>query len=76
VPTLAAIRDALANRYKEWRGYVAALDAAGLARMVPGPGNTQRSLADVITLLTWHEAHHQGQIHLTWNLYKAAHGMA
>jgi hypothetical protein len=27
-------------------------------------------------LLAWHEAHHQGQIHLTINLYKAAHGIA
>lgn len=25
-------------------------------------------------LLAWHEAHHQGQAHLTLNLYKAAHG--
>ena len=24
-------------------------------------------------VLAWHEAHHQGQAHLTFNLYKAAH---
>jgi uncharacterized damage-inducible protein DinB len=40
--------------------------------MMPGPGGTQRSVAEAITLLTWHEAHHQGQIHLTVNLFKAA----
>jgi hypothetical protein len=24
-------------------------------------------------LMAWHESHHQGQIHLTWNLYTASH---
>lgn len=27
-----------------------------------------------VKMLTWHEAHHQGQAHLTLNLFKAAHG--
>lgn len=71
VPALAAIREALADRFAALRQYVAGLDAAGLARMTPGPNNTQRSVGEAITLLTWHEGHHQGQIHLTWNLYKA-----
>jgi hypothetical protein len=26
-----------------------------------------------IEVLTWHEAHHHGQAHLTFNLYRAAH---
>ena len=26
-------------------------------------------------VLAWHEGHHQGQAHLTLNLYKAAHGI-
>jgi uncharacterized damage-inducible protein DinB len=25
-------------------------------------------------VLTWHEAHHQGQAHLTFNLWRAANG--
>src|SRR5207302_131665 len=29
------------------------------------------ALADVLNLLAWHEAHHQGQTHITLNLYKA-----
>jgi uncharacterized damage-inducible protein DinB len=28
-----------------------------------------------LKVLAWHEAHHQGQAHLTLNLYKAAHGI-
>jgi hypothetical protein len=27
--------------------------------------------ADPQAILAWHETHHQGQAHLTWNLYKA-----
>jgi len=33
-----------------------------------------RSLRDVLHILAWHEPHHQGQAHITLNLYKAAHG--
>ena len=75
VPGLGAIRDALGDRLGALKRYVAGLDAAGLARTIPGPNNTQRTVGESITLLAWHEAHHQGQIHLTWNLYKAGQGM-
>jgi uncharacterized damage-inducible protein DinB len=30
------------------------------------------TVRDVLSLIAWHEAHHQGQAHLTLNLYKAA----
>lgn len=34
----------------------------------------QRNLTmlDVLHILSWHEAHHQGQSHITWNLFKAS----
>jgi hypothetical protein len=76
VPALAAIRSALEGKLAALKQYVAGLDAAGLARMTTAPNNMQRSVGESITLLTWHESHHQGQVHLTWNLYKAAHGMS
>ena len=76
VPPLAAIREKLGSAFSDLKDYVASLDAAGLKRMIPGPNNTQRSVGEAITMLAWHEAHHQGQIHLTWNLYKATHGIA
>lgn len=28
---------------------------------------------DALNVIAWHEAHHQGQSHITLNLYKAAH---
>jgi hypothetical protein len=30
------------------------------------------TIRDVYSLVPWHEAHHQGQAHLTLNLYKAS----
>lgn len=75
VPTLPTIRDTLQRHYTQLRDYVAGSTPADLQRLVGSPGQ-QRTIAESLLLLTWHEAHHQGQIHLTWNLYKAAHGVA
>jgi hypothetical protein len=75
VPDLHAIRDALAARFVDLRAYIAGLSPADLEqrRMM---GKAERGIGESIILLAWHEAHHQGQIHLTWNMYKAAHGIA
>ena len=75
VPSLAAIRQELAARYESFRAFVAGLTPADLARKVVMGGGVERTIGESILLLTWHEAHHQGQIHLTWNCYKAAHGV-
>jgi uncharacterized damage-inducible protein DinB len=75
VPSLAAIRQKLATTYEPLKKFVGEQTAQSLERQVPAPGGKTRSVAEAIMLLTWHEAHHQGQIHLTWNLYKAAHGL-
>ena len=71
VPDLAAIRSALEGNYRPFRDYVAAIDPAELGRKMP----SGRTIGESILLMAWHEAHHQGQIHLTWNLYKQAHGI-
>jgi hypothetical protein len=75
VPTLADIRSKLESSLKDFREYVSNLTASEQSRIVTDACGNQRSVGDSIILLIWHEAHHQGQIHLTWNLYKAAHGM-
>jgi uncharacterized damage-inducible protein DinB len=74
VPTLSAIRDALGARYSDFKNYIATLSQTDFQKKMTF-GNVERTVAESIILLTWHEAHHQGQIHLTWNLYKAAHGI-
>jgi hypothetical protein len=76
VPTFALIRQKLAAAYEPLKKFASEQTPEALRRQVPAPGGKTRAVAEAITLLAWHEAHHQGQIHLTWNLYKAAHGIA
>ncbi|HWE02484.1 MAG TPA: DinB family protein [Tepidisphaeraceae bacterium] len=71
VPSLADIRSTLETTYGVFRNYVAALPASELSRMMA----SKRTVEESLLLMAWHEAHHQGQIHLTWNLYKQAHGV-
>jgi hypothetical protein len=71
VPDLPAIRTALETEYGALREYVRGLAPQELGRKLANG----RTVGESILLLAWHEAHHQGQIHLTWNLYKQAHGM-
>jgi hypothetical protein len=72
VPDLASIRTSLESEYRAFRDYVGSLTPADFERKLPNG----RTVGESILLLTWHEAHHQGQIHLTWNLFKQAHGVA
>lgn len=72
VPTLADIRDKLASQLEN---LIAFLKTADLNKKTEFPGGVVRTLGESVILMTWHEAHHQGQMHLTWNLYKAAHGI-
>jgi hypothetical protein len=74
VPTLTAIRQALETHYPPFRAHLAGLSAADLQRQV-GPPDRRRTIAEAAMMMAWHEAHHQGQIHLTWNLYRAAKGI-
>ena len=74
IPSLALIRLTLATHFDAFRKYAAGLAPADLDRMV-GTGDRRRSVGESLLLMAWHETHHQGQIHLTWNLYKAAQGL-
>jgi len=74
VPTLAEIRAALARHLEPLKAFVRQATPDDLARIV-GPPNRRMSAGEGVILLAWHEAHHQGQMHLTWNLYQAAHGL-
>lgn len=72
VPDLATIRATLARTFDDYRGFVAGADAAELSRVLTMANGQQRTIGESILLLAWHEAHHQGQIHLTWNCYQAS----
>ncbi len=43
-----------------------------LEEVPPGLQDRGWTLRDVLDVLAWHEAHHQGQAHLTWNLYRTS----
>jgi DinB superfamily len=75
VPTLADIRAALATHYKPLEAFIRAATPERLAEVQTPPNGPSRSIGESLVLIAWHEAHHQGQIHLTWNCYKAAHGI-
>ncbi len=73
VPSLEAIREKLETHLNAFKLF---LQTADLSKVTDFPNNIRRSIGESAILLAWHEAHHQGQIHLTWNLYKAAHAIA
>ena len=73
-PGMADILAALSRSYVPFRDYAAALTVADMETIV-GPPDRQRKVGEAVILMAFHEAHHQGQIHLTWNLYKQAHGL-
>lgn len=70
-PTLEDIRAYLTSQRQEMLNHLNTLTDADLARKP----NEQAPVnyGDWMKLLAWHEAHHQGQAHLNYNLYKAAH---
>lgn len=71
VPDLATIRATLARTFADWRAFVAGVSAAELDRTIVVPNAPPRTVGEWILNMAWHESHHQGQIHLTWNCYQA-----
>jgi hypothetical protein len=75
VPTAALIREKLTETFTPFREFIASMRDEDLAVKFVGRDGKERTLGEAIVLMAWHEAHHQGQIHLTWNIYKAANGV-
>ena len=73
VPSLAQIKTALAEHRGRVLDYLKSINDAQLDTNPAGP---DRTLRDWLLILGWHEAHHQGQAHLTLNLYQAIHGQS
>ena len=72
VPSAAAIRQLLEAKYSALKNWISEQSPEGMNRMVSAGKNKTRSIGETIIVLAWHEAHHQGQAHLTFNMYKAA----
>jgi hypothetical protein len=71
IPTLDAVRQYLVGQRDALLGHLRTLSDADLERKP----NEQAPWVyrEWFCVLAWHEAHHHGQAHLTYNLYRAAH---
>jgi len=68
IPALADIRSYLADRRAELLSHFRSLKEADLA--VKPHDKAPWTYGEWLQVLTWHEAHHHGQAHLTFNLYR------
>jgi hypothetical protein len=73
VPTLDEIRRYLDVQRKELLAHLKTLDDAAL-KTKPNE-QAPWTYGEWLKVLAFHEAHHQGQAHLTFNLYKATHNL-
>lgn len=72
-PTCAEIRRLLNESREHLLQTLASFKDTDLGT-IPEPLKERKlTVLDVLHILPWHEAHHQGQSHITFNLYKAAH---
>jgi|SRR5947209_10488175 len=74
VPTADEIRKYLTERRSAMLDHLMSLSDADLAKKPNDQAPWE--YGTWFQVLTWHEAHHQGQAHLTINLYKSAKGEA
>lgn len=73
VPAAAQIREVLAGGREDLLATLAEYNESQLEDIVWEAGDGRRlSLASVLHILSWHEAHHQGQGHITFNLWNAS----
>ncbi len=72
VPAAATIRSVLAETRKHLLETLREIGDDRLDEIPEALRERKLTMRDVFALLAWHEAHHQGQAHLTLNLYKAS----
>lgn len=73
-PVSEAIRDLLASSREHLLETIEQFSDSDL-KTIPKPMQERGwSLGHILKILNWHEPHHQGQAHITLNLWLAAHG--
>ncbi|MES2789267.1 MAG: DinB family protein [Planctomycetota bacterium] len=73
IPTLDRIRDVLDASRTHLLQTVSTFQESDLCIIPPAMKERGLSIGQILQVLAWHEGHHQGQAHLTLNLWKAAH---
>ncbi len=71
VPTLAEIRDTLAQSREHLKATMAKFSEDDLETMPGILAERGWTLRRALQIITWHEGHHQGQAHVTLNVFKA-----
>lgn len=72
IPTLDRVRDVLDASRTHLLQTVSTFQDSDLSIIPPAMKERGLNIAQILQLLAWHEAHHQGQVHLTLNLWKAS----
>ncbi len=73
VPALGTIREILSTTRSHLKETAGKLSESDLPNIPEGFKERGWTLRTILQIIGWHEAHHQGQAHLTLNLWKAAH---
>ncbi len=72
IPALGQIRDVLAAGREELVETLSGLDELKLDEIAwEAPDGRRLTLRTTLQIIGWHEAHHQGQAHITLNLFNA-----
>lgn len=71
VPSVETIRETLAVTRANLLDTLSRIGDEHLGEIPAALAKRKLTIQDVLYILGWHEAHHQGQAHITLNLYKA-----
>ena len=74
IPTIDVIHRYLAERRQAMLDHLRSLPDSALG--TKPNAEAQWNYEEWFRILAWHEAHHHGQAHLTYNLFRAAHDPA
>lgn len=74
IPSVDTIRRVLADSREHLKSTFSQFTDADLGTIPEAFRERGWSLGKILQILCWHEAHHQGQAHITLNLWKAANG--
>jgi uncharacterized damage-inducible protein DinB len=72
IPPAALIRRVLTESREHLLQTLTRFGDKDLGTIPEGFKERKLTLVEILQILAWHEAHHQGQAHITFNLYKAA----
>jgi hypothetical protein len=72
IPATALIRKVLTESRAHLLETLGRLGDKDLGTIPEGFKERGLALVDILKILAWHEPHHQGQAHITFNLYKAS----